>query len=245
MRKHKYLSHINVGRDGNVIFYLIGEQMRLRSYNQPKDPKTEKQLRDRNLHGTLNLISAQTKALRQFCYKGVPTYSNSHNAFIGLHKQFMRKASLDTAKVYEHLHWSRGKRSGAKSMTVERSNHHFLLKWRPGNMNAMSDYKSTAIWVLRNVSKEYWKWNLTAGLRPDGQCSISLRDDHYMDECILWLFFYNPKLKQFSEDQIMHIPAGETSCTKAFGGNYDADWSLYESIYEEVIASRQEERINW
>ncbi|WP_289054378.1 hypothetical protein [Carboxylicivirga marina] len=240
MRKHKNLPHFNVGRDGNVVYYLVGEQMRLKSYACPKDPKTEKQIKNRNLHAELTLISAQTKALRQFCYKEVPTYNNSHNAFIGLHKQFMRKARLDSEKVYENLHWSRGERAGVASVTVRRSSGHFRLEWHPGNLTALSDVQSRVIWVLRNLTHGYWEWNLNAALRPDGHCNVSLFDKHYMDEYLLWIFFYNPKLKRFSEDQIVHSPANKSIFTIEFGGNNKTPWNMFEWLYPEIIAKRRE-----
>lgn len=243
MRKHKCLTHINVGRDGNVIFNLTAEQMRVKSYTKPKDPKTEKQVKDRNLHKELNLISAQTKNLRQFCYKGTPSYKNSHNAFIGLHKQFIRLARLDAKKVYENLHWSRGSRAGARSVTIERSSNHFSLCWHPGNMSALSDVDSQVIWVLRNVTHGYWEWKINAALRPDGQCDISLINGHYMDEYLLWVFFYNPKMKKFSVDKLVYIPKQETTIHQEFGGNNNTKWNLFEGIYEGVVFKRQQERI--
>ncbi|WP_430817828.1 hypothetical protein [Carboxylicivirga sp. RSCT41] len=157
MRKHKFHPHINAGREGNVIFYVTDDQIRLRSYSRPRDPKTEAQLKNRELHRELNCISSQTKALRQFCFKAVPAYSNSHNAFIGLHKQFIRQAGLTEGKVFESIHWSTGNRAGAASIRVKRSNDKFTLHWHPGNMTAISDSKSKVIWVLRNKTQGFWR----------------------------------------------------------------------------------------
>ncbi|WP_430817827.1 hypothetical protein [Carboxylicivirga sp. RSCT41] len=66
-----------------------------------------------------------------------------------------------------------------------------------------------------------------------------------MDEYLIWIFFYNSKIKRFSEDQIAHMEAGVADYSKTFGGNNDTLWHLFDGMCQKIIAQRNEERINW
>jgi len=238
MRKHPFNPVINVGKEGTVVFYAVGDTIRMRSYTKPKDPQTQKQLANRKLHRELNLISAQTKQLRQFCYKDIPSYKNSHNAFIGLHKQFVRLADLDAENIYQNIHWSAGNRVGVKSMSVLRDVHQCLLKWHPGSLNRASDKYSTAIWVMRNLTHGYWEWDLNAGIRIDGEAQLKVTPDSWQDEWLMWLFFYDPTIKKFTVDKQIYVPEGEVSVFKEYTPNNKTNWDMFEWIVEDVVMTR-------
>jgi len=240
MKRHKVNPLINVGKDGNVVFYVVDDQMRIRSYTKPKDPKTPKQLANRKLHADLNLISAQTKELRQFCYKDISTYKNSHNAFIGLHKQFVRCAKLNPEDIYQNIHWSVGSRAGTEDISILRNSEQCLLQWSAGRLNRVSDKSARAVWVIRNITQGCWEWNLKAGIRMDGEIILNVRQNSYHDEWLLWLFFYDPTNDVFTVDQQLYLPKGVSTVSKEFGDSDQTNWDLFDSIVEKIVNERIE-----
>ncbi len=240
MKKHGVNPLINVGKDGNVVFYVVDDQMRIRSYAKPKDPKTPKQLANRKLHAALNLISAQTKELRQFCYKGISTYKNSHNAFIGLHKQFVRCAKLNPDDICQNIHWSIGSRPGVVAISLMRNESQCLLQWSPGRINRISDKSARAVWVIRNLTQCCWEWNLNAGIRKDGETILNVNSNNCRDEWLLWLFFYDPTNEVFTVDKQIYVPQDVLSVSKEFDERNTSNWDLFDGIVENIVNERIE-----
>lgn len=241
MRKHPHYPEINVGREGNVIFYEVDGQLLVRSYTPPKNPRTEKQQANRHLHAQLNAISSQTKALRHFSFHGIPTYKNSHNAFIGLHKKFLYESGLPIGEnvLPASVHWSMSDRTGAEWLTIERDER-CILKWEPGRLTRQSDVTSQAVLVIYNVEAKEWWWNLNAANRTDGQCIVDVPVDWNRDEWIVWLFFHDAIHNTSTKDLQIMLPKDILGVSSKYDPQETSQWNLFHDIAHHVIEDRED-----
>ncbi|MBI9063200.1 MAG: hypothetical protein JEZ14_14560 [Marinilabiliaceae bacterium] len=243
MRKHPHYPEINVGREGNVIFYEVDGQLLVRSYSPPKNPRTAKQQANRHLHAQLNAISSQTKSLRHFSFQGVRTYKNSHNAFIGLHKQFLYETGLAPEEngVPAVLHWSISNRPGAEWLTIEREEQ-CILKWDPGRLTRQSDVSNQAVIVIYNVDQKEWWWNLNAAKRTDGQCTVDIPVGWNSDEWITWLFFHDAIHNTSTKDLQIMLPKNSLGVGGKFDSQETIPWALFHEIAHHVIEDREDRK---
>ncbi|TAJ14896.1 hypothetical protein DMA11_04005 [Marinilabiliaceae bacterium JC017] len=241
MRKHPHYPQINVGREENVVFYEVKGQLLVRSYSHPANPRTEKQQRNRLLHARLNSISSQNKLLRHFCFGGIPTYKNSHNAFISLHKLFFIEAgmSLDEKLLPCLLHWSLGSCPGAEELIVERKNE-FILRWHPGSLTRRSDELSQAVYVVWNSDRNSWQWNANAGHRGDGMCYLNLPQNWQADQWVVWLYFRDATTRVCTMDRQIIVSANVSGVQVMYDRQAEDRWELFHDIGLRIIKEREE-----
>lgn len=241
--KQTILDHLFVtrGPERDVVVYEVYGDLRIRTYREPENPRTEKQQKNRMLYGLMNRISRQVKPLREFYFSRFPSYSNTHNAFISIQKMWLASLSdQPEQEIIKELLWSIGDLKFPSRVTLERKEK-ATLKWGfPEEQKRKVEKRQQTMWIVYNCKNSAWTWRFEAAGKTEERCELEIPGDWMDDEWYVWLFFYDPVKKKYSRSYVIHIQEGESYAHQDFPERQVSHQSIRENkIMHHWLESRK------
>ena len=231
MRKVTDFPYLNTGRWGNVVIYKVNNQLLIRSYRPPANPRTPCQQSNRSLHRFVNQVSAQTKPFRAFCFQHHSVFNNTHNAFISIQKMWLNKLAgrLENELVKAML-WSTGKLKSPQWICFERDQK-FRLSWEVHEEGTVrSELSYQVLWIAWHSKNSSWNWKINACSKQKGYCELDLPDQWHEGEGYVWLIFYDPKRAAFSRSHLLIIPGEVDRVQKEYSIRNSSSHSVCENL---------------